>query len=248
MANNYKITLEYDGSNYSGWQRQKNTKETIQEKLENALSKINKNKVEVIGSGRTDAGVHAAGQTANFFLDIQIPTYKIPIAINTHLPDDIICYKAEKVAKDFHARYDARGKKYRYRILNSNFNSVFVRNYVYKVHQRLDLDIMQKGAKIFLGSHDFAAFCSAGSSVDSTIREIYSFDINSKTNGEIQIDISGSGFLYNMVRILVGTLIELAKGKRNLADLEEILAGTQRERAGFTAPAKGLTLLEVFYD
>lgn len=248
MANNYKITLEYDGSNYSGWQKQKNTKATIQEKLENALSKVNKSKVAVIGSGRTDAGVHAAGQTANFFLDIEIPTYKIPIAINTHLPDDIICYKAEKVAMDFHARYDARGKKYRYRILNSNFNSVFVRNFVYKVHQRLDVDLMRKGAEVFLGTHDFAAFCSAGSSVDSTIREIYSLDINAKPNGEIQIDISGNGFLYNMVRILVGTLIELAKGKRNPADLKEILAGCQRRKAGFTAPAKGLTLLEVFYD
>lgn len=177
MAQNFKIIIEYDGSNYSGWQVQKNTNQTIQQKLENALTNINKSEVRVTGAGRTDAGVHAAGQTANFFLDIDIPEEKIPIALNTALPDDIICKSAEKVSDDFHSRYDARGKKYRYRILNSNFNSVFVRNFVYKVHKNLDLEIMQKAAKIFEGEHDFAAFCAAGSSVATTVRNIYSLDI-----------------------------------------------------------------------
>lgn len=248
MGQNYKIILEYDGTNYSGWQIQKNTRQTIQQKLENALSKINKNRVQITGAGRTDAGVHAAGQTANFFLDVDIPLAKIPIALNTELPADIICKKAEKVDQNFHSRYDARGKKYRYRILNSNFNSVFVRNFVYNVYKKLDLEIMQKAAKYFEGCHDFAAFCAAGSSVKSTVREIYSLDIYAADNNEIWIDVVGNGFLYNMIRILAGTLIETGLGKRTLSELKYILQSCDRNNAGFTAPAQGLTLIEVFYD
>ena len=248
MRQNYKIIVEYDGSNYSGWQIQKNTKQTIQQKLEDALTKINKGRVQVTGAGRTDAGVHAAGQAANFFLDVEIPVNKIPIALNTELPADIICKKAEKVEQDFHARYDSRGKKYRYRILNSNFNSVFVRNFVYNVYKKLDLEIMQKAARYFEGCHDFAAFCAAGSSVDSTVRKIYSLDLYTAENDEIWIDVIGNGFLYNMIRILAGTLIETGLGKRTLFELEYILQSCDRNNAGFTAPAQGLTLIEVFYD
>lgn len=248
MRKNYKVTIEYDGSNYSGWQIQKNTRETIQQKLEDALTKINKQKVKVIGAGRTDAGVHAAGQTANFFLNVDIPTHKIPLAVNTELPADIICKKVEEVSDDFHARYNARGKKYRYRILNSNFNSVFVRNFVYNVHQKLNLEIMQRAEKILEGSHDFAAFCSAGSSVKSTERNIFSLEIYSAEDKEIWIDVIGDGFLYNMIRILAGTLIEIGLGKRTLSDLEYVLQSCDRNNAGFTAPAQGLTLLNVFYD
>ena len=247
MADNYKIILEYDGSRYSGWQIQKNTPHTIQQKVEEALTKINKKEVNVVGAGRTDAGVHAAGQSANFFLDIKIPVKKIPLALNTHLPDDIICIDAVKVSDDFHSRYDARGKKYRYRILNSNFNSVFVRNFVYKVHKKLDLENMRNAAEVLLGTHDFASFCSAGSSVDSTVRTIYSLEVFSEED-EICIDVSGSGFLYNMIRIIAGTLIEIGKGKKNIAELRNIIASCDRRKAGFTAPAKGLTLLEVFYE
>ena len=248
MGQNYKIIVEYDGSNYSGWQVQKNTRQTIQQKLEDALSRINKKRVEVTGAGRTDAGVHAAGQTANFFLDVDIPTEKIPIALNTELPADIICKKAEKVGADFHARYDARGKKYRYRILNSNFNSVFVRNFVYNVYQKLDLKVMQRAAEIFEGSHDFASFCAAGSSVESTVRKINSIDLYRAEDGEIWIDVIGNGFLYNMIRILAGTLIETGLGKRTLSEMEYILQSCDRNNAGFTAPAQGLTLMKVFYD
>jgi len=248
MAQNYKIIVEYDGSNYSGWQIQKNTSQTIQQKLEQTLSKINKNRVQITGAGRTDAGVHAAGQTANFFLDVDIPLAKIPIALNTELPDDIICKKAEKVDQDFHARYDARGKKYRYRILNSNFNSVFVRNFVYNVYKKLDLELMQKAANIFEGCHDFASFCAAGSSVESTVREIYSLDVYTAEDAEIWIDVVGNGFLYNMIRILAGTLIETGLGKRTLPELEDILQSCDRNNAGFTAPAQGLTLMKVLYD
>lgn len=248
MGQNYKIIVEYDGSNYSGWQIQKNTSKTIQQKLEEALTKINKDRVQITGAGRTDAGVHAAGQSANFFLDVDIPVGKIPIALNTELPADIICKKAEKVDQDFHARYDARGKKYRYRILNSNFNSVFVRNFVYNVYKKLDLKVMQRAAEIFEGSHDFASFCAAGSSVESTVREIYSIDLYSADDGEIWIDVMGNGFLYNMIRILAGTLIETGLGKRTLSEMEYILQSRDRNNAGFTAPAQGLTLMKVFYD
>ena len=248
MGQNYKIIVEYDGSNYSGWQIQKNTRQTIQQKLEESLTKINKNRVQVTGAGRTDAGVHAAGQSANFFLDVKIPVKKIPIALNTELPADIICKKAEKVDQDFHARYDARGKKYRYRILNSNFNSVFVRNFVYNVYKKLDLKVMQRAAEIFEGSHDFASFCAAGSSVESTVRKIYSIDLYEADDGEIWIDVIGNGFLYNMIRILAGTLIETGLGKRTLSEMESILQSCDRNNAGFTAPAQGLTLMEVFYD
>jgi len=248
MEQNYKIIVEYDGSNYSGWQIQKNTKQTIQQKLENALTKINKKRVQITGAGRTDAGVHAAGQSANFFLDVDIPVKKIPIALNTELPADIICKKAEKVDQDFHARYDARGKKYRYRLLNSNFNSVFVRNFVYNVYKKLDLKAMQSAAKIFEGSHDFASFCAAGSSVESTVREIYSIDLYPADNGEIWIDVMGNGFLYNMIRILAGTLIETGLGKKTLSEMECILQSCDRNNAGFTAPAQGLTLMKVFYN
>ena len=248
MKQNYKIIVEYDGNNYSGWQVQKNTSQTIQQKLENALTRINKKRVRITGAGRTDAGVHAAGQTANFFLDVDIPAHKIPIALNSELPADIICKKAEKVDEDFHSRFDARGKKYRYRILNSNFNSVFVRNFVYNVYKKLDIEIMQRAAKVFEGSHDFAAFCAAGSSAESTVREIYSLDLYAADNGEIWIDVIGNGFLYNMIRILAGTLIETGLGKRTLSELEFILQSCDRNNAGFTAPAQGLTLIEVFYD
>jgi tRNA pseudouridine38-40 synthase len=248
MEQNYKIIVEYDGSNYSGWQIQKNTGQTIQQKLENALTKINKKRVQITGAGRTDAGGHAAGQSANFFLDVDIPVKKIPIALNTELPADIICKKAEKVDQDFHARYDARGKKYRYRLLNSNFNSVFVRNFVYNVYKKLDLKAMQSAAKIFEGSHDFASFCAAGSSVESTVREIYSIDLYPADNGEIWIDVMGNGFLYNMIRILAGTLIETGLGKKTLSEMEYILQSCDRNNAGFTAPAQGLTLMKVFYN
>jgi len=248
MRQNYKIIVEYDGSNYSGWQIQKNTSETIQQKLEKALKVINKDKVMVTGAGRTDAGVHAVGQTANFFLDVDIPADKVPLALNSELPDDIICKKAEKVNADFHSRYNARGKKYRYRILNSNFNSVFVRNFVYNVHKKLDLKLMQRAARTFEGSHDFAALCAAGSSVESTVRNIYSLELYAVDNGEIWIDVIGNGFLYNMIRILAGTLIETGLKKRALPELKNILQSCDRNNAGFTAPAQGLTLMEVFYD
>jgi len=248
MKRNIKIVVEYDGTNYSGWQIQKNTPYTIQQVLEEALSELNKSRVDITGAGRTDAGVHAAGQTANFFLDVSIPVEKIPLAVNTCLPSDIVCIKAEEVPDDFHARYNASGKKYRYRILNSDFNSVFIRNYVYKVHKKLDIELMQNAAEILEGCHDFAAFMASGGAVDSTVRNIYSLNVYPARSDQIWIDVIGDGFLYNMVRIIAGTLIEIGKEKRSLKNVKKALKKRKRKYAGFTAPAKGLTLIEVFYD
>ncbi len=244
---NIKITLEYDGTDYSGWQIQKNTPHTIQQVVEEALSKLNKKKVQITGAGRTDAGVHALGQVANFLLDIPIPIAKIPIALNTELPADIICKKAEEVPVNFHSRHHTRAKTYRYRILNDNFNSVFKRNFVYKVHKNLDIELMKKAAKMIIGKHDFAAFVAAGSSVTSTVREIYKLAIYKVDDNEIWIDVTGDGFLYNMVRIIAGTLIEAGKGKRTANNIKTTIENKNRKFAGITAPAQGLTLLEVFY-
>jgi len=243
---NIKITLEYDGTNYSGWQWQKDTNDTIQQVLEDCLSKLNKSKVRVTGAGRTDAGVHAENQVANFRLNVPIPLNNIPTAINTILPSDIRCKNAEKVSNEFHARYDATGKKYRYRILNQSFLPVFKRNYVYNIYRKINFADIDKALKYFVGEHDFAAFMASGSDVDNTIRIIK--DINLCRNGdEYRIEITGNGFLYKMVRIIVGTLIEIGLGKKRVEDVPSILQEKSRIEAGFTAPAKGLTMVKVYY-
>jgi tRNA pseudouridine38-40 synthase len=244
--NNIKITLEYDGTNYQGWQYQKHTKKTIQQVLEDRLTKLNKSKVKVYGAGRTDSGVHALGQTANFHLEAPVPIERLPIALNSMLPDDIVCKKAENVSDDFHARYYAQGKKYRYRILNKSLHSVFTRNYVYTFYQKLDLSRMKKAVKDLEGEHDFSAFKSSGSDVSSTIRTIEYINIT-KQDDEIWLEIIGDGFLYNMVRIIVGTLLEIGVRKIAFDDIPRIMESRNRRRAGFTAPAKGLTLDKVYY-
>lgn len=246
MERNIKIVLEYDGTNYSGWQKQKNTTKTIQGVLEESLSKVNKGPVGLIGAGRTDAGVHALGQVANFFINVNIPTDRIPRALNRLIPADISCKTAEEVEPGFHARYDAKGKIYRYRILNQRRGSVFKRNYVYHYIHPLDYQLMLKAAGYFEGTHDFASFQSTGSSVQDTVRTIDLLKIINKET-EIWIEIKGNGFLYNMVRIIVGTLIEVGMGKIAHNELKGIIESGKREKAGFTAPAQGLTLLEVFY-
>lgn len=244
---NIKIILEYDGTAYQGWQYQKHTTKTIQETLEKELTRLNKSPVQIIGAGRTDSGVHAEGQTANFYIDVSIPIDRIPIALNSMLPNDIVCKKAEWVADDFHARYDTVGKKYRYRLLNKSFHSVFTRNFVYTLYQRLDLAKVEYALKDFIGQFDFSAFQSAGSDMNNTVRQIEKFEIK-RYNEEIWFEISGDGFLYNMVRIIIGTLLEIGLGKRPKDDVKKIIKSRDRKRAGFTAPAKGLTLVEVYYD
>ena len=244
---NIKIKVEYDGSNYQGWQYQKHTDKTIQQKLEKNLSILNKSKVQVIGAGRTDSGVHAEGQTANFFIDVPIPVKRIPIALNSMLPDDIACKEAKRVADDFHSRYDSTGKKYRYRILNKSVHSVFTRNFVYTLYQKLDLAKIESALDDFVGKHDFAAFQSAGSDIVNTVRVIEKFEMK-RYNEEIWLEITGEGFLYNMVRIIVGTLIEIGVAKRPEDDVKRIIESKDRRNAGYTAPAKGLTLVEVYYN
>lgn len=243
---NIKIILEYDGTNYSGWQIQKNTPMTIQQKLEDALEEINKAPVRVVGSGRTDAGVHALAQVANFELNVPVPVEKIPVALNRLLPSDIVCKEAVKVDSSFHSRYDTIGKKYRYRILNRRLPSVFIRNYVYHYIHKLDIESMKEAAGYFKGTHDFSSFQTKGCGANNTVKTIYDFGIIDRFP-EIWIEVKGDGFLYNMVRIITGTLIEVATGKKKIDEIENIITAREREQAGFTAPAKGLTLVEVYY-
>ncbi|MFW6006579.1 MAG: tRNA pseudouridine(38-40) synthase TruA [Bacillota bacterium] len=242
---NLKITVEYDGTNYHGWQLQKNIEPTIQQKLEEALTLINKSHVRIHGAGRTDAGVHAINQVANFNLDVDIPVENIPKAVNSILPDDIICKKAKSVPENFHARYCSRGKKYRYRILNRSYSSVFVRNFVYNIYQKLNFTKIRNVLSQIKGTHDFASFQAKGSGIMNTVRTIEEIKLYEK-DFEYWIEIKGNGFLYNMVRIIVGTLIEIGLDKRP-PDLKSILEQKNRRSAGFTAPAKGLTLVEVYY-
>ncbi|MFP4661199.1 MAG: tRNA pseudouridine(38-40) synthase TruA [Halanaerobiales bacterium] len=243
---NIKLTLEYDGTNYSGWQIQKNTPHTIQQRLQEALSRINKKPVKVQGASRTDAGVHAIGQTANCILEVDIPAERIPAALNRLLPSDIICRQAEYVSMNFHARYDNQGKKYRYRILNQKLPSVFLRNYVYHYIYDIDLDLLKEASQFFVGTHDYTSFQASGCAAKNPVKTIQDIKIINK-NPEIWFEIKGDGFLYNMVRIIIGTLIELSMGKISLSDIEKILQARDRDMAGFTAPAEGLILLEVYY-
>jgi tRNA pseudouridine38-40 synthase len=242
----YKITLAYDGTKYSGWQRQKNTNLTIQQILEESLTIINKSYVLAISAGRTDAGVHAKEQIVHFELDVDIPEQRMPFALNSILPKDIICKDAEIVDSEFHSRYDAQGKFYRYRLSTNKFPSVFTRNYVYNIRSKLDFDKIKKAAPLLVGRHDFASFQNSGSDISDTVRTLEMIDIK-KVNDEYYFDIKGNGFLYNMVRIIMGTFIEIGQGKMKLESLSEILESKDRRKAGYTAPAKGLTLMKVYY-
>jgi len=242
---NIKLTIEYDGTGYHGWQRQENAL-SVQEVLEKALSKLTGSEVVLTSSGRTDTGVHALGQVANFFTQSTIPAERISLAVNNLLPDDIVVKKSEEVPPDFHSRFSATGKKYRYLIYNSRIPSAFMRNRAYHVYEALDLEAMKKASQYFLGEHDFAGFMASGSSVKTTVRTIY--DVSLEKSGDlIEFQITGSGFLYNMVRIIAGTLVEVGKGKIRPDDIKGILESRDRTLAGITAPAHGLYLVEVYY-
>ncbi|MBF8984077.1 tRNA pseudouridine(38-40) synthase TruA [Lutibacter sp. B2] len=242
---NIKLTIEYDGTDFLGWQKQSKGR-TVQEEIEKALSKILKKDVKINGSGRTDASVHAKGQVANFREAFTIPVERLPVALNSVLPDDIAILSAIEMNYDFHARYNAMGKKYVYKIYNSNIRSPLSRNYVYYVPQDLDIEKMKMATKYFLGTHDFKGFMASGSSVKETVRTIYNLDITEKEK-QITVEVSGNGFLYNMVRIITGTLVDVGRGKINLNDLENIIASGDRNRSGHTASAQGLYLYEVYY-
>lgn len=245
MQKNVKLTIEYKGSNYLGWQIQPDGK-TVQGELQSAIKSITGEDVNLIGSGRTDAGVHAYGQVANFITDSKIEAIRLPAAINSQLPKDISVKKVEYVDDDFHSRFSAKGKKYRYRIYNSKNRSALDYEYSYHIGYRLDLDLMKDQAEKLIGSHDFTSFVSSGSTSKSNVRTIYSLDLK-KEGDYIIIDIEGDGFLYNMVRIITGTLIDIARG-RITRSMDEIIERRDRSLAGHTAPAHGLYLYEVYYD
>lgn len=235
----------YDGSAYHGFQRQKNVI-TIQESLEESIKTITGEQISITGCGRTDAGVHAAGYVANFYSETKIPLKKLPLAINAYLKDDIRVKKAEYVLDDFHARFSAKKKTYSYKIINSPVSDVFIRNYAWFYPVKLDYQKMQKAAKNFVGKYDFAAFMSAGSPVKTTVRTISELSLSMSEN-TITMDITADGFLYNMVRIIAGTLVYCGNNKIEPDNIPMIINSRERTLAGITAPPEGLTLKEVFY-
>lgn len=246
MKKNVKLTIEYDGTNYSGWQRQKHSI-TVQQKLEEAISSITGECCEVIGSSRTDAGVHARGFVGNFITESNVPPAKFKYAINSKLPKDIVVRNSEEVPLEFHSRFDSKGKKYIYTVLNREEPPTIQRDYVYHFSKRLDVNLMRQGSKFFIGTHEFDSFYKkSGSTVKSTLRTIYYCDVEAKGD-LIEFTIIGSGFLYNMVRIMVGTLIEVGIGRIGPKDIESILLAKNRERAGKSLPPQGLCLHEVLY-
>lgn len=243
---NYKMTVQYDGSRYKGWQSQKGTDATIQGKLNQVLSQFACQPVEVQGSGRTDAGVHALGQVASFEMEDGFTPKEIMDYVNHYLPEDIGITELSEAPPKFHARLNARTKTYVYRIWNSDMPNVFQRKWMYSIPEKLDISAIKEGAELLLGTHDFAAFCSLKQKRKSTVRTIYSLEVEQRGE-EVCIVVTGNGFLHHMVRILVGTLVEIGQGKRDPKDIPAILKSRNRERAGITMPAKGLTLWQVTY-
>ena len=242
---NLRLEICYDGTRYRGWQRLPGKDDTIQGKLETTLSRILGETIEISGSGRTDAGVHARGQVANFHCESAMPCSEILAQLRRYLPEDIGIYSCKEVSQRFHARLNAKEKTYRYRIWNSDSPCVFERKYVTVVSDRLDIAKMQQAAGCFLGEHDFSAFCTNAKMKKSTVRFIRSLAVE-RVGEEIHITVTGNGFLQNMVRIIVGTLIEAGRGERN-PDSIPALFGGKRAEAGFLAPAQGLCLQEVEY-
>lgn len=242
---NIKLIIEYEGTNYCGWQIQKNAL-SIQQEIEGALYKLTGEKISLIGAGRTDAGVHAYGQVANFYSNSNIPADKFSYALNSILPKDIIIKQSNLVEASFHARFSAKGKRYKYLILNDLFPSAFFMDRVWHVSKTLDLESIIVASKHFIGEHDYRAFCSSGTSVKDFVRTIYDVLINKQDN-IISLEIVGNGFLYNMVRIITGTLVQVGLGKISPDSLPEIIDSCDRERAGMTAPPDGLYLMEVLY-
>lgn len=242
---NYRALIQYDGTRYSGWQKQGNTDATIQGRLEKAISQLAGEGIEIHGSGRTDAGVHALGQVANFKTNTPICLPDFSEELNKMLPDDIAVLELIPTEPRFHARLNAKEKVYRYTIRNSHCADVFRRRFEYKLPEPLDLEKMQKAAEVLTGTHDFRGF-STGRTKKSTVRTVFSIRID-KTGDRIDITFTGDGFLYNMVRILTGTLIEIGMGTREIHSIQAVFETKDRTQAGFTAPAQGLCLMEVRY-
>lgn len=244
---NYKIILAYDGTRYNGWQKQGNTENTIQEKLERILMEISGQEIEVSGSGRTDMGTHATGQVMHFHMDWKGTTEELLDAFNERLPEDIAGLSIEEMPPRFHSRLSAKAKHYSYSIWKSKKPPVFERKYVFRCEGDLDLAAMKQAAAAFVGEHDFKSFCANKRMKKSTVRTIYKIGFE-ETEEKLVLHFYGNGFLYQMVRILTGTLIEVGEGKRSPLDMAAILQAEKREAAGFTAPSRGLFLREVYYE
>lgn len=244
---NFKLTLQYEGTRYQGWQRQESTENTIQGKLETLLSKMCGEKVELQGSGRTDAGVHALSQIANFHANTAMPAEDIQDYMNRYLPEDIAVLSVEEVPERFHSRLNATGKVYQYQIINRKIPSVFDRKYAYQVEEKLDVEAMRLAASYLTGTHDFKSFTSTKKGKKSTVRRIDSIQLE-QCGDKLLLTYTGNGFLYHMVRILTGTLIETGLGKRKPEDIPAVLEAKDREKAGYLVPAKGLTLVQVKYE
>lgn len=243
---NYKMVIAYDGSRYNGWQKQGNTKDTIQGKLEKVLEKLEGREVEVIGAGRTDAGVHALGQVVNVKLESKINEEMLLQYLNQYLPEDIAVLSVKEVPMRFHSRLNATEKTYLYRIYRSEIPNPFIRKYTVTITEKLDIEKMRIAAEFLIGEHDFKSFCSLKKSKKSTIRTLYSITIE-EIEKELRISVKGNGFLYHMVRIIIGTLLEVGTGKKKPEEIEQILEKGERQAAGKTAPAHGLFLKEVKY-
>ena len=243
---NLLLKIRYKGTNYHGWQVQKNAI-TVQEVLQDAIEKLYGSRLDVKGCSRTDTGVHANMYCVSFNAPFFAGEYHTVSALNTFLPQDIRAFECKEVNDDFHARYSSAGKEYVYLVYNAKYQNPFYSDYSYYYRYDINLERINKAAEYFIGTHDFAAFCSAYSDVEDTVRTIY--DLKAETDGElIRFTVSGDGFLYNMVRIIVGTLLMVSQGKIEPEDIPNIIESKQRKNAGRTAPAHGLFLNRVFYN
>ena len=242
---NIMLKIEYDGKDFNGWQKQP-TKLNIQGEIERAIKDITGEEVDLIASGRTDAGVHSLGQVANFKTNSNIPVEKFPIALNTKLKRSIRILEAKEVEERFHSRYNCKRKTYRYIINNSENGTAIYRDLEYNFSQKIDVEKMNQAVKKFIGEHDFRGFKASGTSSKSSVRIIYDAKVY-KEGERIIIELTGNGFLYNMVRIISGTLLDVGVGKIKVEEIEDIINSGERERAGKTLPPQGLYLVKVEY-
>lgn len=243
---NYKLTISYDGSRYKGWQRLGDTDMTIQQKIENVLFEMFFEPVEIIGSGRTDAGVHAVGQVAHFKVETEATPKEIKEYLYRYLPDDIVVTSVKKVDDRFHARFNATEKTYVYKIYNDHYHDPFLRKHTLHVQEPLDIEAMKKAANYFIGEYDFTAYTTSKSKKKSNVRKIDTVEIL-KAGHEIDIAITGNGFLHNMARKIVGTLLEVGLGNMKATEVGNIINSRDRSKTGTMAPARGLYLYNVKY-
>ncbi len=244
---NIKLTIEYDGKDFNGWQKQPN-KLNIQGTIEKAIEEITGEKIELSASGRTDSGVHALGQVANFKTNSTIPIEKFPIAINSKIKKSIVIKSAEEVEERFHSRLCCKKKTYRYIINNTKEGTAIYRNLETHIPIKLDVNKMKQAISYFEGEHDFKAFKASGTSSKSSVRTIYKAELIEKENNKIWIELTGNGFLYNMVRIIVGTLVDVGLGKIEPEEIKKIIEEKDRAKAGKTLPPQGLYLVKVEYE